>query len=72
MICKFCGKDKALRLGGCFDCADAESIIEEGTDMWGQGMENGEPATSAGQKLKLLINRGWTKQPKNETIKTPN
>ena len=34
MKCKCCNREKDLRLGVCFDCADAESIVVEGVDMW--------------------------------------
>ncbi len=44
----------------CFDCAEAESIIAEGLDMWDKG-KNGkeEPAKTAMDKLQLLIEKGW-------------
>ena len=67
--CKFCGKGRELRFGGCFECADAESIIAEGRDMWDKGMENDEPATSPGQKLKMLIEHGWVKLTETEKEK---
>ena len=31
-ICKCCNRQQDLRLGICMDCADCESIIEEGLD----------------------------------------
>jgi hypothetical protein len=34
MKCKCCNREKDLRLGVCFDCANAESIVVEGVDMW--------------------------------------
>jgi hypothetical protein len=34
MKCKCCDREEDLRLGVCFDCANAESIIVEGVDMW--------------------------------------
>lgn len=60
MECKVCKKDKELRFGVCFDCADAESIISEGLDMWDKGI-NGteEPAKTSLQKVELLIQKGW-------------
>lgn len=47
-------------MGVCFDCADAESIIAEGLDMWDKG-KNGteEPAKRPMEKLQLLIAKGW-------------
>lgn len=59
--CKFCGREKETREGGCWECAEAEAIIEEGLDMYDKGL-NGEedvPAKTSGQKLKLLIEKGW-------------
>lgn len=32
--CKYCLRNKELRFGGCFDCADMESIFFDRTDMW--------------------------------------
>ena len=60
MECKVCKKNKELRMEVCFDCADAESIIAEGLDMWDKG-KNGkeEPAKTAMDKLQLLIEKGW-------------
>jgi hypothetical protein len=60
MKCKICGKEKELRLEVCFDCADAESIIAEGLDMFDKGI-NGkdEPANTAMEKVQLLIAKGW-------------
>jgi predicted ATP-dependent serine protease len=60
--CKCCGKKKELRIGVCWDCAEAESIIDDGTDMRDNGtVIDGErrPAKTAMEKLKLLIERGW-------------
>ena len=60
MGCKVCQQKKELREGVCFDCADAESIIYEGLDMYDKG-KNGtnEPAKTALEKLQLLIAKGW-------------
>jgi len=60
--CKFCGQNKDLRLGSCFECAEAEAIIDEGLDMRdvGVGGETDKAATYPGEKLKMLIERGWT------------
>ena len=60
MECKACGKEKDLRIGTCFDCAEAESIIAEGFDMYDNGPEKeGVPAETPMQKLKFLIKKGW-------------
>lgn len=61
-ICKFCGESKDLREGGCWDCAEAEAIIDEGLDMRDNGIngEKNRAAIFAGEKLRLLIQKGWT------------
>jgi len=60
MECKACKQKKELRFGVCFDCADAESIISEGLDMWDQGIDGKEePAKTALEKVQLLIQKGW-------------
>jgi hypothetical protein len=62
--CEFCGQQKDLRLGGCFDCANAEAIIDEGLDMYDKGFDGDGiefAAKTAGEKLKMLINDGWVK-----------
>ena len=68
MECSICKKNKDLKLGVCFDCANAESIIAEGLDMWGRGIDKKEdPAKTSMDKLKLLIQKGWRYSPQ-----TPN
>lgn len=60
--CAACGRDEDLRMGHCFDCAEAESIIAEGTDMWEKdinGVENGDGSKRAMLKLHYLIKKGW-------------
>jgi hypothetical protein len=60
MECSCCKKNKELRFGVCFDCADAETIIDEGLDMYDKGLdESDEPAKSPLSKVKLLIQKGW-------------
>lgn len=62
MACEICNKQTGdLRFGVCMDCATAESIIYDGTDMFDQGPENEEPAKTAMEKLKFLIKKGWKK-----------
>jgi len=34
--CQICGDPVETRFGGCFRCADAESVIATGEDMWGR------------------------------------
>lgn len=60
MECSCCKQNKELRFGVCFDCAEAESIIDEGLDMYDKGMNGSEEAAkSPMSKLKLLIQKGW-------------
>lgn len=62
MECKICNKTKDTRMGVCFQCAEAESIISDGKDMYEKGIDGGdEPAVTPMQKLKLLISKGWGK-----------
>ena len=56
MKCRICGKDSDLRLGACFICAEAESIIADGTDMYDKGIDGTEiPAKTPMEKLKLFV-----------------
>lgn len=61
--CQICTRQmgqEGLRLGVCFDCADAESIIDEGLDMWDKGPSGDKtPAKTAREKLEYLIKIGW-------------
>ena len=61
MECKICNqKNKELRIGVCFDCAEAETIISEGLDMYDKGLDDkDEPAKTPMQKLQFLIQKGW-------------
>ena len=62
MKCNTCKKEKSandMRLGVCWDCAEAESIIEDGSDMDDKYMFDDLPPISAMQKLKYLIEKGW-------------
>jgi len=58
--CNMCGEKKDLRLGWCWNCAEAQSILNTGKDMY----ENGEggvefPVKEVNTRLKMLINKGW-------------
>ena len=53
-MCTVCGGNKETRMGVCWECAEAESIIADGTDMYDKGN-----AKTAMEKLKMLIARGW-------------
>lgn len=46
----------------CFDCAEAESIIEDGLDMYDKGIDGSEESTKTSlQKVQLLVQKGWHK-----------
>lgn len=36
--CKCCGRKEELRFGFCFDCAECESVIAFGTDMYNKAI----------------------------------
>ena len=61
MKCQVCEQEtgaNGLRFGVCWDCATAESIIDEGTNMYDEGL-NGEPAKKAMDKVRMLLRHGW-------------
>lgn len=58
MKCNICEREKELRFGTCWDCATAESIIADGTDMYEKGIDGGDtPAKTAMEKVRLLIQK---------------
>ena len=63
MACQICGNPTAeTRMGACWECVEAETIIEEGLDMYDKGIDGlvNNPAKSSMDKLKFLISKGWT------------
>jgi len=63
MECMICGEESGMnniRLGVCWDCAEAESVIEDGTDM-----DDNIVAETSMEKLKWLIeHRNWNNRNK--------
>jgi hypothetical protein len=60
MKCKCCGSISDTRGGYCFNCADAESIITTGLDMYDKGFDGTEKPTETNfDRLKFLIKKGW-------------
>ena len=57
-ICKMETSANNLRFGVCWNCAQAESIIAEGLDMYDKSL-TGNPASSPREKVSLLLARGW-------------
>jgi hypothetical protein len=69
MKCLCCNKDKELRFGVCFDCAEIQSIIVDGTDMRENGLkEDNKPAKTSLEKVKLLRERGYHKHTINNSV----
>jgi hypothetical protein len=57
MKCKCCNREQELRYGVCFDCADAESIIVEGVDMWDNEIPKQEGLSTGLSKVKHILNK---------------
>jgi hypothetical protein len=55
--CKCCGRTQDLRLGVCFDCADAESVIAEGTDMYDNEVHKQEGMSTALSRLQYILKK---------------
>lgn len=61
--CVMCGTESDLRMGWCFTCADAQSILCDGVGMMGADTEDGEhlPTVLINARLKMLLDKGWRK-----------
>ena len=55
--CKCCGQTRDLRFGACFDCADSESIIFEGVNMFGESVEKVDGLSPAMSKLQYILKK---------------
>ena len=55
--CNCCGRIKDLRLGSCWDCADSESIIEDGTDMYDVVPSKIEGMSISMSKLQYILRK---------------
>jgi hypothetical protein len=55
MECKCCNREQELRMGFCFDCANAESIIVDGTDMWDKPIEKKEGMSLSLSKIQEIL-----------------
>jgi len=64
MKCEICKRDvstNSIRIGVCWDCMEADSIITDGLDMCNLGPKNNNiPAKTSREKLSFLISKGWT------------
>ena len=54
--CQCCKREKELRFGFCFDCANAESIIEEGVDMYDEEIPKQEGMSTSMSKVHYILN----------------
>jgi hypothetical protein len=55
--CKCCDRTKDLRIGFCFDCAEAESIIKEGTDMYDEPIPIKGGMSESMSKLRYILRK---------------
>jgi len=56
-ICKCCNQQKDLRLGICYTCAECESMIEEGLDMYDKEPVKIEGFSQSIAKLRYILER---------------
>ena len=56
MVCKCCKREQDLRFGFCFDCANVESIIEEGVDMYDEKIPKQEGMSTSMSKVYYILN----------------
>ncbi len=57
MKCKCCNREEELRFGVCFDCADAESVIVEGVNMWDKEIPQKEDLSTGLSKLQYILSK---------------
>lgn len=57
MNCKCCGRNKELRLGFCFDCVEAESIISTKLDMYDKPIKKEEDLSQSMSELKFILHK---------------
>jgi len=55
--CICCGRTQDLRLGSCWDCAEAESVIEDGTDMRNVAPQKIEGLSTSMSKLQYILRK---------------
>ena len=53
--CKCCGRNLDSRLGICFDCANAESIIIDGVDMYDTEIPKQEGLSTVLSKVQHIL-----------------
>jgi hypothetical protein len=57
MKCKCCERDLDTRLGFCFACAECESVIQEGKNMWDEDIEKREGMSMSMSKLRYILEK---------------
>ena len=57
MKCKCCNREKELRMGFCWDCAEAESVIVEGVDMYDEEIPTVEGLSKGMSKLQYILKK---------------
>jgi hypothetical protein len=57
MKCKCCNREEELRFGVCFDCADAESVMVEGVNMWDKEIPQKEDLSTGLSKLQYILSK---------------
>jgi len=55
--CKCCKRKTDTRMGYCFDCIEAESIIVEGVDMHDNAITKQEDMSTAMSKLQYILRK---------------
>jgi hypothetical protein len=55
--CKCCSRDEDLRMGYCFDCVEAESIMIDGIDMHDEPIPKQEDMSTAMSKLQYILRK---------------
>ena len=53
--CKCCKREKELRMEYCFDCVEAESIIQEGLDMYDKKIPIQDGLSEGMSKLQKIL-----------------
>jgi len=57
MKCKCCNREKELRMGFCWDCVEAESVIIEGRDMYDKEIPQIEGLSNGMSKLQYILKK---------------
>ena len=57
MKCKCCNREKELRMGYCFDCVEAESVIVEGVNMYDEEITTVEGLSKGMSKLQYILRK---------------